>query len=174
MADARKPREDHHPLVRVAGTMARLPRYVALARRLVADPEIPIWRKGAVLAGLAYLAWPLDLVPGFIPVAGQLDDLAAVLVSLNTALHGCTDERAAEHLEAAGLTRTALDTDIDHVRTAAGWLAASAARAGGATVRTSARAAGRVLGPIARAALRGARRGASAHSAGRAARESSG
>ena len=55
-----------------------------LVRRLLRDPRVPRWRKIALALVLVYLIIPVDLVPDFIPVAGQLDD--AILVAL--ALHG--------------------------------------------------------------------------------------
>jgi uncharacterized membrane protein YkvA (DUF1232 family) len=61
--------------------IARLvPHCAVLFKRLLGDPRVPSrWK---VLSGLAlvYLAVPFDLVPDFIPVAGQLDD--AILVAL--------------------------------------------------------------------------------------------
>ena len=57
-----------------------VPDCLVLARRLAADPATPRADR-LLLAGLAaYLASPLDLVPDFVPLAGQLDD--AVLVGL--------------------------------------------------------------------------------------------
>jgi uncharacterized membrane protein YkvA (DUF1232 family) len=43
---------------------------------------------GCALVLLAYLAFPLDLVPDFIPVAGQLDDAIAVAFVLRVVLRG--------------------------------------------------------------------------------------
>lgn len=55
-------------------------------RRCLIDPALnPNPKRAAGLAGLvAYLALPFDLVPDFIPVAGQLDDAILVLVVLRT------------------------------------------------------------------------------------------
>src|SRR5262249_36300720 len=74
-----------HPLARLGGTIARLPRYLRLAKELFADPAIPPARKAALGAGIFYVALPLDLIPGIVPILGQLDDLAALLLGLKTA-----------------------------------------------------------------------------------------
>jgi uncharacterized membrane protein YkvA (DUF1232 family) len=56
-----------------------LPDCIVLLKRLLRDDRVP--RRAKVVLGLLvlYLVMPLDLVPDFIPVAGQLDD--AVLVA---------------------------------------------------------------------------------------------
>jgi uncharacterized membrane protein YkvA (DUF1232 family) len=53
---------------------------IVLVARLVRDPRVPRRRKLLMLGVLGYLALPFDLVPDFIPVAGQLDD--AIVVAL--------------------------------------------------------------------------------------------
>ena len=40
--------------------------------------EIPWWAIAAVVATLIYVLSPIDLIPDFIPFAGQLDDAAVV------------------------------------------------------------------------------------------------
>ena len=57
-----------------------VPDCVVLVSRLVRDPRLPRRRKLLLLGLVGYLASPLDLVPDFIPVAGQLDD--AIVVGL--------------------------------------------------------------------------------------------
>jgi uncharacterized membrane protein YkvA (DUF1232 family) len=57
-----------------------LPDCALLLKRLAADPRVPRRHKVALALLIGYLAMPLDLVPDFIPVAGQLDD--AILVAL--------------------------------------------------------------------------------------------
>src|SRR5262249_2194169 len=56
-----------------------VPDCVVLFARLLRDERLPRRHKVIVAALLPYLALPFDLVPDFIPVAGQLDD--AVLVA---------------------------------------------------------------------------------------------
>jgi uncharacterized membrane protein YkvA (DUF1232 family) len=57
-----------------------VPDCLVLVARLARDPRVPRRRKLLLLALLGYLASPLDLVPDFVPVAGQLDD--AIVVGL--------------------------------------------------------------------------------------------
>jgi len=57
-----------------------IPDCIVLFRRLLADERVPRRRKALVFLMIGYLALPFDLVPDFIPVAGQLDD--AILVAL--------------------------------------------------------------------------------------------
>ncbi len=129
-----------NPVARLGETLGRLPRYLVLARALGGDPSVPRWRKAALAAGIVYLASPIDLVPGLIPVAGQLDDLAAVLLGLRVALQGCAPEARAAHLARAGLAEEDIGRDLSIVRGAAGWLARRAGSAAATVARASVRA----------------------------------
>jgi uncharacterized membrane protein YkvA (DUF1232 family) len=53
---------------------------IVLVTRLAREPRVPRRRKLLLVALVGYLALPFDLVPDFIPVAGQLDD--AIIVAL--------------------------------------------------------------------------------------------
>ena len=55
-----------------------IPDCIVLVTRLARDPRVPRSRKLLLLGVVGYLALPFDLVPDFIPVAGQLDDAIIV------------------------------------------------------------------------------------------------
>jgi uncharacterized membrane protein YkvA (DUF1232 family) len=63
-----------------------VPDCVVLVRRLLGDPEVPRRRKALLGAAALYLASPIDLVPDFIPVAGQLDGAIVLALVLRMVL----------------------------------------------------------------------------------------
>jgi uncharacterized membrane protein YkvA (DUF1232 family) len=141
--------------MRLTGTVARVPRYLVLAGSLIRDPAIPLRRKAALGAAIGYAVSPIDLVPGVIPVAGQLDDVAALLLGLRQATRACPPDRLERHLATAGLSSTALDADLKHVRGATEWILATSATA----VRQGAEAALGAASVGLRTGTRVARRG---------------
>jgi uncharacterized membrane protein YkvA (DUF1232 family) len=59
-----------------------IPDCIVLITRLAREPRVPRRRKFLLFALVGYLALPFDLVPDFIPVAGQLDDVIVVALVL--------------------------------------------------------------------------------------------
>jgi len=81
-----------------ARALARfIPDCLVLFRRLVRDPRVTWWRKGALVLLVGYLAMPFDLVPDFIPIAGVLDDAIVVILVLRFVLRGAGPELLREH-----------------------------------------------------------------------------
>lgn len=74
-----------------------IPDCVILFRRLLGDERVPRSRKLLVVALIAYLALPIDLVPDFIPVAGQLDDAIIVVIVLRLLVRSGGPELIREH-----------------------------------------------------------------------------
>lgn len=74
-----------------------IPDCLVLFRRLLADERVPRSRKLVPLLALGYLALPIDLVPDFIPIAGQLDDAIVVVLALRFLLHGGEPALLDEH-----------------------------------------------------------------------------
>jgi uncharacterized membrane protein YkvA (DUF1232 family) len=55
-----------------------------LARALLAEPRLPAFSRLVLMALVVYVALPIDIVPDFIPVLGQIDDV--VMIALGSAL----------------------------------------------------------------------------------------
>jgi uncharacterized membrane protein YkvA (DUF1232 family) len=73
-----------------------VPDCAVLFARLLRDQRVPRRHKLLVGGMALYLAMPFDLVPDFVPVAGQLDDAILVALVLRTILR--RDKRLiAEH-----------------------------------------------------------------------------
>jgi uncharacterized membrane protein YkvA (DUF1232 family) len=59
-----------------------VPDCAVLFKRLLRDPRVPRRAKVALAFAVPYLASPIDLIPDFIPVLGQLDDALVVIALL--------------------------------------------------------------------------------------------
>lgn len=132
-------------LERFWAVVGRLPRYLALGVNLARDERVPRGAKTGLLLAGAYAVSPIDLVPGIIPVAGQLDDLLIMLHALRRAVRACPAEVAADELARAGLSPGLLDDDLATCRATLRWLAAKGLRFGG---RLAAAAGRRLWGTI--------------------------
>jgi uncharacterized membrane protein YkvA (DUF1232 family) len=137
-------RSDPFPTKRFGALIGRMPRYARLAWRLSRDPELPTSRRVALAGAMAYLLSPIDLVPGVIPVAGQLDDAAAALAAIRFALRGLPTEARADALAAVGLQQRDLDADLRTIGTCYAWML----RAGGRLTMRAAKAIGRGTGSL--------------------------
>jgi uncharacterized membrane protein YkvA (DUF1232 family) len=94
----------------------RLPRYARLSAALARDPEVPASAKAMLVVGGAYLVSPIDLVPGIIPVAGQLDDLYVVLTGLQQAMRVTPAPVVARHFAAVDLPQECVNEDLASIR----------------------------------------------------------
>jgi len=109
----------------------------------VRDPDVPTSAKVVLGVGGGYAVSPIDLVPGVIPVAGQMDDLYAMLTAIQQSLKRMPDDLARKHLDAAGITRELIDGDLASIRNVAKL-----------ALITSMKTGGRALGRVSRAAIR--------------------
>jgi uncharacterized membrane protein YkvA (DUF1232 family) len=74
-----------------------IPDCIVLVSRLLRDERVPPRRKLLLVAVVGYLALPFDLVPDFIPVAGQLDDVLVVAFVLRRFLRSGGEPLVREH-----------------------------------------------------------------------------
>jgi uncharacterized membrane protein YkvA (DUF1232 family) len=122
--------------------LKHLPAYAKFVAAVVRDPDVPRSAKVVLGVGGGYALSPIDLVPGVIPVAGQMDDLYAMLTAIQQCLKRMPDDLAQKHLDAAGITRGGVDDDLAAVRDVAKL-----------AVVTTVKFGGKALGRISRAAL---------------------
>lgn len=71
-----------------------------LALRLLRDPRVPAAAKLLFGATVVYMLSPIDVVPDWLPVLGQADDLVVLLAGLNLFLRACPKWLVQEHEEA--------------------------------------------------------------------------
>jgi uncharacterized membrane protein YkvA (DUF1232 family) len=74
-----------------------IPDCVVLFRRLLADGRLPRRVKVLLAISVGYLAMPFDVVPDFVPIAGQLDDAVVVMVALRLVLSAAGPGLVEEH-----------------------------------------------------------------------------
>lgn len=74
-----------------------VPDCIVLVRRLLLDARVPRRSKFLLGALIGYLAMPFDLVPDFIPLAGQLDDALIVVLVLRGILRAGGPDLLREH-----------------------------------------------------------------------------
>ncbi len=118
-----------------------LPADAKLATAIVRDPEVPGSAKAILGLGGGYAISPIDLIPGIIPVVGQMDDVYAVLTALQQSLKRMPDTVAQKHLDATGVTREQIDDDLAAVRDLARMAVVKTMKFGGKALGRFSRAA---------------------------------
>lgn len=74
------------------------------------DPRTPSLARWVALGTLAYAVSPIDLIPDFIPVIGQLDDVLLVALGLWLALRLIPSHVLAEHRRPLAISAESHDT----------------------------------------------------------------
>src|SRR5882762_8540923 len=96
----------------VVDLIRRLPTYIRLVWALLRDGRVPAQQK-LILVGIgAYVVLPIDLIPDFVPVLGQLDDLAVVLLGLDLFIRSAPPDIVEEHLAKISQDQDQLGRDI--------------------------------------------------------------
>jgi len=84
------------------GTLARelvtlVPNLVRLFAGLLRDRRVPLRAKVVIAAASAYVAFPIDLIPEFVPVVGSLDDAIVAALALRFVLRTTDGAVLREH-----------------------------------------------------------------------------
>lgn len=96
--------------------MKRMPAYAKLLTLLAKDPRISKTDKTKLAAGIGYMVSPIDLIPGIIPVLGQLDDMLAVLIVLRNVMSTAPAAIINPYLDEVGLSYETVDADTAVVK----------------------------------------------------------
>ncbi len=72
-------------------------RQLQLAWRLFWDDRVSFWLKLIPPAAIAYVLMPVDILPDIVPGAGQLDDVAILLLALKLFIELAPPEVRREH-----------------------------------------------------------------------------
>ena len=83
---------------RAVQVLAYLPQFVRLYWRLFRDRRVSPLAKALLVASLAYVVWPLDIIPDFLPVIGEVDDVGIVLSGLWLFIRLCPPEVVLERV----------------------------------------------------------------------------
>jgi uncharacterized membrane protein YkvA (DUF1232 family) len=99
-------------MAEVMDVIRRLPTYIRLVWALLRDGRVPAQQK-LILAGIgAYVVLPIDLIPDFVPVLGQLDDIAVVLLGLDLFIRSAPQDIVDEHLAKISQDKDQLRRDV--------------------------------------------------------------
>ena len=74
-----------------------LPNLTVLLFRLLRDPRVALRRKVVAAGAAVYVVSPIDLIPDFIPVAGQVDDALIVALAVTHLIEGASRETVERH-----------------------------------------------------------------------------
>ena len=102
--------------LRMGRMVIKLPTYARVVWGIVRDPRTPVGLKGLLLAALAYVVMPVDLIPDAIPILGQADDLTVLLLVLDIFIQNAPPEVRAEHTTRAKNGTADLDQDLAKLR----------------------------------------------------------
>ena len=74
-----------------------LPEILRLLWHVVRDKRTPRLVRGGLIAVAAYLALPFDIVPDWLPVLGQVDDVVVLTVGVRTLLRQVPEPVLRDH-----------------------------------------------------------------------------
>jgi uncharacterized membrane protein YkvA (DUF1232 family) len=78
--------------------LRHLPDFVRLYWRLLLDRRTPLLPKVVLLAAVAYVILPFDLIPDVIPIVGEVDDMVILLAACRLFILLCPDDLVREHV----------------------------------------------------------------------------
>jgi uncharacterized membrane protein YkvA (DUF1232 family) len=113
VARAFRPPKDRKQAIEM---LRKMPAYARLVWALARDPRVPTRQKLVLGAVAGYLVLPFDLIPDFIPVIGQLDDLGVLIFGLDFFIRNAPPEVVEEHMGRIARNDDELKHDLERAQ----------------------------------------------------------
>ena len=81
----------------VLGAVRQIPSYLRLLWGLLTDERVSVLNKVLVGAAIGYVVMPFDLIPDFIPLIGQVDDIYVIMLALDRLISHAGADVLADH-----------------------------------------------------------------------------
>ena len=81
----------------VLGAVRQIPSYLRLLWGLLTDERVSVLDKVLVGAAIGYVIMPFDLIPDFIPLIGQVDDIYVIMLALDRLIARAGADVLADH-----------------------------------------------------------------------------
>ncbi len=120
--------------VELNAIVKRLATYGKLIYYILCNLKLTRKQKMLLGVGLGYLLSPIDLIPGFIPVLGQLDDIIVTLTVLIKILKELAPETRKAYLDKFALTLEMIESDLAYVKHIAADIARKTASSAGRVI----------------------------------------
>lgn len=82
------------------GAVVQVVRTFQLVWRLLNDGRVPFLPKLIIPIVIAYVLWPLDILPDAFPILGQLDDVGVIFLGIRFFIQLCPENVVMEHRRA--------------------------------------------------------------------------
>ncbi|HEX7117395.1 MAG TPA: DUF1232 domain-containing protein [Longimicrobiales bacterium] len=99
----------------VAALISRIPQFLRLFFRLLRDPRVSKLDRALVLATIAYVLTPTDLLPDFLGFLGLVDDLYLLALAFDRLLHRAGESLVLEHWDGEPETLAFLVDGLDEI-----------------------------------------------------------
>lgn len=83
----------------ILGAIRQIPAYLRLLWGLMTDERVSTVDKLLVGAAIGYVLMPFDLIPDFIPLIGEVDDIYVIMLALDRLISHAGAEVLADHWE---------------------------------------------------------------------------
>jgi len=113
MASSLRPPRDPKEAVEM---MRKMPAYARLIWALARDPRVPTQQKLVLGAIAGYIALPFDIIPDFIPVLGQLDDIGVLIFGLDFFIRNAPKAVVEEHMSRIARNDDELKHDLERAQ----------------------------------------------------------